>query len=200
MAGNLHDIDTSDAPELGEGFKAFPPGEYQLYMESSEVKDTSKGDGRYLQCQFVVAAGDCEGSKVRCNFNFWNNNATAVEIARTQWRALCEATLFQPTALNNDSASLHNKIFFALVDNVPAYDKNTGKDHATNRTNEIVFKKGTILSSQQWREKQKAPAQTKKPPAETKTQDTGGTTAPVASAAEKPPAMTPGKGKPAWMK
>ena len=149
MSGNLLDIDTSDAQELSEGFVAIPPGEYPMYIESSDRKPTSNGAGEYLECTLIVASGEYEGAKIFARFNLWNQNQQAVDIAKSQWRALCEATLGQPNAINNDSGSLHNKMFMAQVANVPAYDKATKQDHPTRRTNEIVFRKGTVRSMQQ---------------------------------------------------
>lgn len=141
----LGDVDMSDAKELGAGVKVLPPGEYQVYIESSERKATKKGDGELLECVLVVCNGEYENSKLYARFNLWNPNPQAVEIAKSQWRSFCEATLGQPNALNNDSTSLHSRPFYVLVDNLPAYNKDTGKnDHPTYRTNEIVFRKGTI--------------------------------------------------------
>jgi hypothetical protein len=149
--GNMSDLDMSDAEDLREGFKAVPPGDYQLYMESSERKTNKKETGEYLACVFVVAGGEYENSKIFCNFNLWNTNTEAVRIAKAQWRALCEAVLGQPNAINNDSASLHDNLFVAQVDNKPAYNKESGKnDHLTLRTNELVFRKGTLMSIKQY--------------------------------------------------
>jgi hypothetical protein len=184
MAGNLYDVDTSEASPLSEGFKAVPPGMYELFMESSDKKTTNDGEGEYLACVFVVGRGEHEGAKIFCNFNFWNKNQKAVDIAKSSWRALCEVTLGQPNAINNDSASLHNKLFVAEISNKPAYNKETGKnDHPTYRSNEIVFRKGTILSSKEYFAAQ---SQAKDEP---KTEATVPT---------KP--VKPGAGKPPWVK
>ena len=193
---NLRDLDTSDAPELNEGFKVVPPGEYQLYMDSSERKATNDGQSEKLECVFVVAAGEYENSKIWCSFNLWNKSVDATNIAKAQWRAICEATVGQPDAPNKDSASLHNKIFFALVDNVAAYDKATGKDHETKRKNEIVFRKGTIMSSKEWQAKQKAGQTAPAKTAETKTAEQPEQA--QETKASPQPSVTPGKGLPPW--
>lgn len=193
---DLRDVDTSDAPELNEGFKAIPPGMYELYMESSERKTTSNGEGEYLACVFKVGRGDHENAKIFCNFNFWNKNPTAVEIAKSSWRAICEATLGQPNAINGESASLHNKLFVAEVENKPAYNKESKKnDHPTNRTNEIVFRKGTILNSKQYFTSQQ---QASKPATAS-----GGSQEPQGQQTASAPAATtvkPGAGTAPWKK
>jgi hypothetical protein len=139
----LGDIDTSTAGELSEGFQAFPPGDYPLYLESSERKTTKKGDGEYLECVFVVADGEHKSKKVFHRFNLWNPNQTAVDIAKSQWRALCEVTVGQPNAPGNDSASLNYKIFWAAVNNVPM----NKDDPNSKRSNEIVFRKGKLRAA-----------------------------------------------------
>lgn len=190
---DMRDVDTSDAAGLSEGFKAVPPGFYPLYMESSEKKDTKDGKGAYLACIFKVATLDeYEGASIFCNFNFWNENQKAVEIAKSSWRAICEAALGQPTAINNESASLHNKLFVAEISNVPAYNKDTKKnDHPTMRSNEIIFRKGTIVNSKEYFEQQKAKPTPAAQPAAQGSEAPTGTTA---------PAVTPGKGARPWDK
>jgi hypothetical protein len=152
----LDGIDTSTAEALREGFQPIPPGDYMLFMESSEKTETRDGNGEYLKCVFVVANGEFEGAKITANFNFWNQNQKAVDIAKSQWRALCEAVLNQPTAINNESSSLHNKIFIGQVSNKPR------NDDATKRTNELVFLKGTIRSSAEGIKKEPVKAETQK--------------------------------------
>lgn len=179
---NLNDVDMTTAGELGEGFVAIPPGDYQVYMESSERKTTKNGDGEYLECAIIVATGPHEGAKVFSRLNLWNPSAQAVEIAKSQWRALCEATLGQPFALNNESSSLHNKMFIAEVANVPMNDKNPN----SKRTNELVFRKGKIRGMGN---NQKLPPQPQN--------------APASQAAAQPVASAPVQasvGKPPWKK
>lgn len=136
----LSNIDMTDAQELGEGFRIVPPGEYQVYMESSDFKDTKAGTGKYLECVLVVADGEYEGAKIFVRLNLINPNQQAVDIAKSQLRALCEAIVGQPFV--NDSAMLHSRPFFALIDNV-AMNKD---DPNSKRSNEVVFRKGTIRS------------------------------------------------------
>lgn len=144
---NLADIDYSDVQELGNGYKAAPPGEYQLMLESSEKVNTKSGTGAYLKCVFVIAMGPYEGTKIFQNFNFWNPSADAMRIAKDQWAAIVAAAYGGPPEQVKDSAQLHSRIFIAELENVPAYNKESGKnDHPTYRSNEIVFKKDKIRS------------------------------------------------------
>lgn len=186
---DMRDVDMSDAGELSEGRKAIPPGDYQVYMEESERKTTSKGDGEMLACTFVVMGGEYEGAKIFHNFNFWNQNKQAVDISKASWRALCEATLGQPNALNNDSTSLHNKPFWAKIDNVAGRSKNAEGvyvEDPNKRVNELVFRKGTIrMIGAQAPAAQAAPQAAAAPAA-------------AAPAASKP--VTPGVGKAPWKK
>lgn len=133
----LIDIDTSDAGELNEGFEPFAPGEYTIYLENSERKATKNADGEYLNCIFVVAEGENKDRKIFHMFNLWNKSQQAVEIAKSQFRALCEATVGQPNAPGNDSASLHFKPFIATIVLKPAEGNFKAK-------NEIAFRKGQI--------------------------------------------------------
>lgn len=178
---NLMQIDMSDAQELGAGFRVVPPGEYQVYIESSDFKKTKSGTGEFLELVLVVGDGEYEGAKIIVRLNLINSNQIAVDIAKSQLRALCEAIVGQPFV--NDSAMLHSRLFFALVDNV-AMNKD---DQNSKRSNEVIFRKGSIRSINS--------ASVVKPVV----------AAPVAMAqpvqqAAPDPVVTPGTGKPPWKK
>jgi len=142
---NLSHIDMSDAQELGAGFRIVPPGEYQIYIENSEFKPTKdnkagKNNAEFLELTAVVADGEYEGAKIPIRLNLINPSQTTVDIAKSHLRALCEAIVGQPFV--NDSPQLHNRPFFALIDNVPM----NKDDPNSKRSNEVVFRKGTIRS------------------------------------------------------
>lgn len=200
---NLSQIDMSDAEELGTGFKAIPPGEYQVYIESSEFKTTKKGNGEYLECVLVVATGEYENSKVFVRLNLINENADAVRIAKSQLRALCEATVGQPFV--NDSSMLHNRVFMAFIDNVPM----NKDDPNSKRSNEVKFSKGNVYALNSG-VRQPAPQPVQQP-----VQHVAPPTAPPPQPAQVapsnlqqqvqaqiPPAQVvkPGAGKPPWKK
>ena len=78
--------------------------------------------------------------KLVCAPESLNPNQQAVDIAKSHCVRLCEAIVRQPFV--NDSAMLHSRPFFALIDNV-AMNKD---DPNSKRSNEVVFRKGTIRS------------------------------------------------------
>lgn len=178
---NLNSIDMTDVAELSEGtFRIIPPGEYQVLMESSDFKKTKNGDGEYLECVLIVCDGaEYDGAKVFVRLNLINKSDVAVRIAKEQLRALCEAIYGQPSV--NDSSMLHSRPFFAYIDNVPM----NKDDPNSKRSNEVVFRKGTIRSLKD------VPPPTK-------------ATKPVVAAQAAPvqatSAVTPGAGLPPWKK
>lgn len=198
---NLSDVNMDDAGELKAGFEAIPPGWYQLYMESSEVKDTNDGKGKYLACVFAVGLGDHEGAKIFCNFNFWNESEKAVNISKASWRVIVEAATGMPKLLSNDSATLHNKTFMAEISNVPGGSKVNGVwvEDPSKRKNEIVFRKGSIMGTKEYYATQKStPAAGAAAAPQTATGPApAAQTAPAAAAT---PPVTPGVGKKPWDK
>lgn len=198
---DLHDIDTSNAEALRDGYTPVPPGDYTLLMESSDIEDAKTEGNKFLKCVFNIIGCEYEGAKIIVRFNFWNSNQKAVDIAKSQWRALCEATLGQPNALNGDSSSLHNKIFIGEVSNVARAD---GKQNAAGqvmRNNELVFNKGSIRSANDVGNRppvgstaaaaKAAAAPSSAPPAKA---------APAQAAAPAAAAPVPGQGKAPWKK
>lgn len=139
---DLQGIDTTDAKDLFEGFPPMPPGDYTVYMEKSDWKDTKSG--KMLLCEFVVKGGEFDGRKVFHNLNLINSSQQAVDIAKSEWRAICEAAIGLPNAPNNDSASLHFKPFIAAID-VETYKKDAGTPNEKEiAKNILVMKKGKI--------------------------------------------------------
>lgn len=147
---SLQGLDMSDAEGLREGFTAVPPGEYQIYLDTSDRVSTSTAPNEMLKCTFVIAAGEYQNRKLFCNFNLWNSNQDAVRIAKSQWAAICFAALGQPPETVRDSSQLNSRIFFAEVANVSGQSKNSANkwvdDPEKPRRNEIVFNKDSIKS------------------------------------------------------
>ena len=70
------------------------------------MKDTKKGDGKYLLLTYEVIEGDFKGRKIFETLNLVNSNQTAVEIAQRALSAVCRATgVLHP----KDSSELHGK-------------------------------------------------------------------------------------------
>jgi hypothetical protein len=87
-------------------FTPIPMDDYLAIITDSEMKDTKKGDGKYLLLTYEVIEGDFKGRKIFETLNLVNSNQTAVEIAQRALSAVCRATgVLHP----KDSSELHGK-------------------------------------------------------------------------------------------
>ena len=110
---NANEIDPS------QPFELLPPGEYTVIIESSEMKDTKKGTGEYLELVYRVLDEKHNGRKLWDRLNIINANTTAQEIAQRSLSAICHAV----NVLNpKDSEELHDKPFIVKVGIQPAND------------------------------------------------------------------------------
>ena len=91
----------------------FAAGDYKLVLVASEILETKNRDGKYLKCEFTVLEGASKGRKVWQNFNLWNKNVVAKEIAFRQLGDLCRACGYYRDL--QDSSALHNIPFMAHV-------------------------------------------------------------------------------------
>lgn len=95
-------------------FTTLPAGWYIAEMVKSELKDTNAKDGKYLALKFkilenAVVDGEevkSEGRFVFTNLNIVNKNETAVRLARSDLKAICEAV--GHTGELEDTVDLHN--------------------------------------------------------------------------------------------
>lgn len=109
--GNLSGFNPADHQPMGDR-SPLPNGDYLVAITASEVKQTKRGDGRYLQLEMSVVDGQHKGRKLWVRLNLWNPNATAVEIANSELSAICHATgVMSP----NDSSEMHDIPFVASV-------------------------------------------------------------------------------------
>ena len=129
----LEDVDMSNAKELGDN-SPFPPGEYQAYIDDSERKTTKAGDGELLSTKWVIHGGEHEGRVIFHNFNLWNKNDVAVNIAKSEWRAVCEATVGKPGVSNSED--VHHKKCIVTV--------GLETDQKGQPRNVLVFRKDKI--------------------------------------------------------
>ena len=87
-------------------FTPIPVNDYLAVITDSEMKDTKKGDGKYLLLTYEVVDGEFKGRKIFETLNLINSNQTAVEIAQRALSAVCRATgVLHP----KDSSELHGK-------------------------------------------------------------------------------------------
>ena len=133
MAADLNDVDTTEARELGDN-SPFPPGEYTAYIDESERKTTKAGDGEYLSTKWIINGGEHDGRVIFHNFNLWNKNDVAVNIAKSEWRAVCEVTTGKPGVSNSEE--VHHKKCIITV--------GLETDQKGQPRNTIVFRKDKI--------------------------------------------------------
>ncbi|MBN1436190.1 MAG: DUF669 domain-containing protein [Sedimentisphaerales bacterium] len=101
---NLNGFNANEV-EPNSSFEPLPAGKYLAAITHSEMKPTKRGDGSYLELEFTVLEGNCQGRKVWDRLCINHPNAQTVQIARGNLSALCRATgVMQP----RDSAELHN--------------------------------------------------------------------------------------------
>lgn len=98
-------FDASTVVEQDNSFAVLPAGDYQVIVDSSEFRDTKKGDGKYLHLELSVLDGAGKGRKIFDNLNLDNPNPTAVEIAQRQLAGLVRAC---GKVQIKDSSELHN--------------------------------------------------------------------------------------------
>jgi hypothetical protein len=95
------------------GFEVFPAGDYKAHLAKSEVKKSKNTGNEYLAAVFVILEGKkYKGRMVFHNFNLWNDNETAVEIAEREFALFCDAVGHGREVIN-DTKILH-KIPFIL--------------------------------------------------------------------------------------
>lgn len=96
----------ANAVPPAEEYRVVPSGEYTAAIESSEMKDTKSGDGKYLALCVQILEGQYKGRKLWENLNIVNKSQKAQEIARGTLSAICRAVgVMTP----RDSADLHYK-------------------------------------------------------------------------------------------
>lgn len=121
--GNL-DFDSSAVEPVSMGFEPLSPGWYTMRIVDTEVRPSKSGGGDYLKVEFdilgSVHGNTGKGRKHWENFNLWNSNEKAQQIARGQFSALCRAC--GKVGLVRDSSELHGKTFDAKLRIVPAKD------------------------------------------------------------------------------
>ena len=95
-------------PEEAESssFEPIPAGWQEAEITKSELKSTKAKDGKYIALTFKVLEGEFEKRLVYTNLNIVNKNDTAVKIAQSDLKAICEAVGFEGEL--EDTEDLHN--------------------------------------------------------------------------------------------
>ena len=104
-------VSFDDVPEV-EDEEFLPAGKYTVAIMSSKKKETSKKTGYMLVLRLQVVSGKHKGFSVFHNLNLWNQNTTAVRIAKKEFETIKKAVgVMTP----KDSSELHNISFVADV-------------------------------------------------------------------------------------
>lgn len=103
IGGDQFDPDQYDT---SDSFDPMPPGEYPVFIEKAEVKDTKAGDGKYINLQVSVTGDQFNNRKVFAKINIVNKNPQAVQIGLRELAQLTKAVGL-PTV--KDSSELVDK-------------------------------------------------------------------------------------------
>lgn len=87
-------------------FSPIPAGWYEAELIKSKLETTKDKTGKYLAFTFKVIDGDYDGRLVFTNLNIVNKNETAVKIANSDLKKICEAVGFAGEL--EDTEDLHN--------------------------------------------------------------------------------------------
>jgi hypothetical protein len=102
----------SDSVEAAAGFALIPAGDYQAVIARTEIKQTKKGDGRYISATIEIVDAVCNGRLLWDNINFDNPNATAMKIAQQTLKAICTAVGVKTL---RDTSELENKPLIVTI-------------------------------------------------------------------------------------
>ncbi|MBA2480446.1 MAG: DUF669 domain-containing protein [Planctomycetes bacterium] len=113
--------------EPSANFEPIPAGKYLAIINDSQMKDTKKGGGRFLELTFDVIDGEFKGRKLWTRLNLENPNPLTVKIAQGELSSICRALgVMTP----NDSVELHGLPLVITV-------KLKKREDSSEMTNEI---------------------------------------------------------------
>jgi hypothetical protein len=96
----------SNEVEDRQDFSPLPAGDYKAICIDSKWKDAKTAGNKYIELTFEIVGDKAKGRKVWSRLNLVNSNTTAVEIARSELKEICQATgVLTP----RDTAELHNR-------------------------------------------------------------------------------------------
>jgi len=112
---NLNGYDASSHQPM-ENRDPLPDGEYRVIAIESEMKETAKKNGSYLQITWEVLDAEYKGRKMWSRLNLENENTQTVEIAQRELSSICRAVgVLRP----KDSSELHDKPIIVRVSTEP---------------------------------------------------------------------------------
>lgn len=78
-------IDLTNVRE--SSFDLIPAGNYNVVLDTAQIKETKDGTGEYINCKFVIVGGDHDDRILFHMFNIKNKNAQATEIGLSQLKS-----------------------------------------------------------------------------------------------------------------
>lgn len=119
-----------DTPnESDSAFVTVPPGTYKAMVSDSEGKQTTNGNGRFIEVAFKVLEGEYRDQQVFARYNIQNPSAQATKIGKAQLKKLlmaCGVTQALPNETDLHRV-LSNKVVLIEVTN-REYNGNTYAD------------------------------------------------------------------------
>ena len=90
MSELLFETNTAGVGDMN-AFEIYPDGEYVAVMTRAIREATKDGQGSFIKCTYQIIDGPYLNKVYISRLNLWNNNATAVEIAKKEVGALRKA-------------------------------------------------------------------------------------------------------------
>ncbi len=116
------------APENTESVTSFsilPPNIYTVAIVGTDVKETQKRDGQYLEIKYQITSGKYTGDTILDRLNLRNPSEQAQRIGLSQLKDVCEAVGFKGQL--RDSEQLHGKTLSIDVRVTEFRSNKTGK-------------------------------------------------------------------------
>jgi len=113
MASLNFSINDAPVSSMNGARGQLPPGDYEMIVTRSDIKDTKAGTGQFIELEMQVVVGEHSGRRHWERLNISNPSKTAEDIAKAQLAALCTAVNL--TELN-DTEDLHDRPFIASIE------------------------------------------------------------------------------------
>lgn len=101
-----------NADEHKDEFELIQPGDYNVVIEDTEMKENSSGTGEFLVVKLTIVDPPYEGRIIYDRFNLVHVNPKAVDIAQKQFAGLCRAA---GNLAPSDSSELHDAEVVAVI-------------------------------------------------------------------------------------
>lgn len=109
-------FDSGKHEDMGN-FDPIPAGKYPAKIIESDILDTKKKNGKYIQFKFEIIQGEFKGRLIWARLNIINPSSVAVEIAQKELATICRAV---GKAVVQDTQELHGIPLLLTVKLTPA--------------------------------------------------------------------------------